>query len=182
MASLDPKVAPSVPKTPELEPVFLINLKLEGAPAPVYNNETRNKALVLARVIDGKISTVPNKYGFELDVDNISGFDDITNNIADGYNELDCKLYGKTPDGSGVYITYYGLIKLTEPTVNVLTGKTSTSAFEETYVTSNPRFHFDGNIADKYKWAIQENFLGKGRFVKDESGSLYVQYYVYVVR
>lgn len=182
MSSLHPKVAPSVPKTPELEPVFLINLKLKGAPTPVFNNPTRNKALVLANVIDGKITTVPNKYGFELDVESISGFDDITNNIADGYNELDCKLYGKTPDGAGVYITYYGLIKLTEPTVNVLSGKSSSSAFEETYVTSNPRVQFDGEIADKYKWAIQENFFAKGRFVRDPDDSLYVQYYVYVVR
>lgn len=179
---MDPAVVPTLPKTPELEPVFLVNLKLNGPPSPVFTNSTRNKALVLANVSDGKISTVKNKYGYELEVENITGFDDITNNIADGYNELDCKLYGKTPEGAGVYITYYGLIKLLEPTVDVLTGKSSTSNFEDTYVTCNPRVHFDGQVADKYKWAIQENLFGKGRFVKDESGGLYVQYFVYVVR
>lgn len=179
---MDPSVTPSIPTTPELEPVFLINLKLDGAPAPVYNNPTRNRALALARVGDGKITTVKNKYGFELDVENVTGFDDISNNIADGYNELDCKLYGKTPEGAGVYITYYGVIKLRESTVDVLTGKSSGVKFEDAYVTCNPRIHFDGEVADKYKWAILENLLGKGRFVRDTNDNLYVQYYVYVVR
>ncbi|SGZ49009.1 CIC11C00000003733 [Sungouiella intermedia] len=175
-------VTPSVPKTPELEPVFLINLKLGGDPAPVFTNTDRNKTLSLASVVEGKISTVENKYGLELEVEGVTGFDDITTNLKDGYNELDCKLYGKTPEGAGVYITYYGVVKLTETTVAVVTGKSDTSAFEDTYVTCNPRVHFDGLVPDKYKWAIQENLYGKGRFVRDSNGVLYVQYYVYVVR
>ncbi|PIS54045.1 hypothetical protein CJI97_003743 [Candidozyma auris] len=178
---MDSSVTPSVPKTPELEPVFLINLKLKP-PAPVFTNKTRDKALTLATVVDGYISTVKNKYGFELEAKEITGFDDITTNIADNYNELDCKLYGKTPEGAGIYITYYGLIKLSEAVLAVLGGNSNASSFEDDYVTSNPRIHFDGDVPDKYKWAIQENLLGKGRFVKDPSGTLYVQYYVYVVR
>lgn len=179
---MDSSVTPSLPKTPQLEPVFLINLKLKEAPSLVYANSTRNKALALATVADGTITSVPNKYGFELEVRDVHGFDDITNNIADNYNELDCKLYGKTPEGSGVYITYYGLIKLLEPTVAVLGSKASTSNIEDTYVTCNPRVHFDGDVSEKYKWAVQENLLGKGRFVRDGSGELYVQYFVYIVR
>lgn len=179
---VDPAVTPQPPKNPELEPVFLINLKLGSPLDTVFTNPTRNKALVLANVTEGKITTVQNKYGFELDADITSGFDDITNNIADGYNELDCKLYGKTADGAGIYITYYGLIKLLDETVAVLTANSDNSSFEDTYVTCNPRVHFDGNVADKYKWALKENFFGKGRFVRDTAGTLYVQYYVYVVR
>lgn len=179
---MDPSVVPQVHKSPELEPVFLINLKLKENPAKAFANSTRNKVLALATVVDGTITSVPNKYNYELDVKNVHGFDDITNNIADNYNELDCKLYGSTPEGAGVYVTYYGLIKLLQPTVDVLTEKSSTSNFEDTYVTCNPRFHLDEDVADKYKWVIQENLYGKGRFVRDASGTLYVQYYVYVVR
>ncbi|KAF3992424.1 hypothetical protein FT663_00704 [Candidozyma haemuli var. vulneris] len=179
---MDPSVTPSVPKTPQLEPVFLVNLKLDPAPSSVFTDKTKDKSLTLARVADGYIETVKNKYGFELEVKGVTGFDDITTNIADGYNKLDCKLYGKTPEGAGVYITYDGIVQLTEPTLAVLSGKTDTSAFEEAYVTNNPRVHFDGDVPDKYKWAVKENLVGKGRFVKDGSGVLYVQYYVYVFR
>lgn len=179
---MDSAVIPSLPKTPELVPVFLINLKLEGSPDEVFTNRNRNKALVLAHVGKGTITTVKNKYGYELDVSDIHGFDDITNHISDDYNELDCKLYGKTKGGNGVYVTYNGVIQLNEPTVDVLTGKSSTSDIESVYVTSNPKIHFDDGVEDKYKWAIKENFLGKGRFVRDSEGGLYVQYYVYIVR
>ncbi|PSK35262.1 hypothetical protein C7M61_004720 [Candidozyma pseudohaemuli] len=179
---MDPSVTPSLPKTPELEPVFLVNLKLNPAPSPVFSDSAKDKSLTLARVAEGYIETVKNKYGFELEVKDISGFDDITTNHRDGYNALDCKLYGKTPEGAGVYITYQGIIQLTEPTVAVLSGKSDGSSFEDAYVTSNPRIHFDGDVLDKYKWAVKENLIGKGRFVKDPNGNLYVQYYVYVFR
>lgn len=179
---MDPAVFPSVPTTPELEPVFVINLKLAEHPTPVYTNLDRNKALALAKVVDGKISTVKNKFGFELDVDGITGFDNITSNVKEGFDELDCKLYGKTPEGAGVFITYYGLVKITESVVAVFTSKSSTSSFEETYVTCNPRIQFDTLVAEKNKWAVEENLLGKGRFVRDSSGKMYVQYFVYVVR
>lgn len=179
---MDPAVFPSIPKNPELEPVFIINLKTAENPSLVFNNPVRNKELALARIIDGSISTVQNKYGLELDVEGITGFDDITANLKEGYNELDCKLYGKTPEGAGVYITYYGVLKMSEEIGDVFSSKSSSSSFEEAYVTSNPRIHFDALVADKYKWAIQENLLGKGRFVRDSTGSLYVQYVVYVVR
>lgn len=179
---MEPSVIPKPPKTPELVPVFLINLKLNGAPEQIFANATRNKVLNLAQVIDGTITTVPNKYNLELDVKNVHGFDDITNHIADGYSELDCKLYGTTHDGAGVYVTYYGLVHMLKPTVDVLTSESSTSEIEDVYLTCNPHIHFDELVADKYKWAIKENFIGKGRFVRDASGTLYVQYFVYVIR
>lgn len=175
-------VVPSLPKNPELEPVFLINLKISGNPENIFSDRNRNKALIFANVESGRITTVKNKFGFELDVEEIHGIDDITNHISDGYNELDCKLYGKTKSGKGVYVTYTGVIQLNQPTVDVLTGQNKDCSIEDAYVTNNPKVQFDEDVEDKYKWAIKENLLGKGRFVRDDQGGLYVQYFVYVVR
>lgn len=174
-------IIPPVPQ-PELVPVFFINLKLKDAPQGVFANTTRNKALALAEVVDGSVTTVKNKLGLELEVTLIKGTDDITSHIADAYNELDCRLYGKTPEGAGVYITYRGVIKAYDNTVAVLLGSSSEHGIDESYVTNSPVINFDESVADKYKWAIKETFLGKGRFVRDAEDTLYVQYYVSVVR
>lgn len=179
---MDTSVAPSLPKTPQLTPVFLINLKLREFPVPVYSQKAKDNAMVLATVEKGEISTVANELGLEFNVTDIHGFDDITNRGAQEINELDCKLYGKTPEGAGVYITYYGLIKLLQNTVDVLTKKTMAAPFEESYITCNPRITLDDLVADKYKWVSNENLLGKGRFVRGANDSLFVQYYVYIVR
>lgn len=179
---MDPSVTPSLPKTPQLTPVFLINLKLQGYPTPMYSNSVKDKKLALATVEDGEISTVENPFGLEFNVTSIHGFDDITNNTSENYNELDCKLYGKTPEGAGVYITYYGLIKLLENTVDVLTKKSYSAPFDESYITCNPIVTFDELVSDKYKWVTSENLFGKGRFVRSQDDSLYVQYFVYIVR
>lgn len=179
---MDPSVKPQLPKTPELEPVFLVNLRLESGPAPIFSDPKKDKSLSLAKVVDGYIETVKNKYGFELEVKDISGIDEITAHTSDGYNTLDCKLYGKTAEGAGVYITYGGVMQLTEPIINVLTGKADSSSFEEGYLTSSPVIQFDREVSDKYRWAVKENLVGKGRFIKDSKGAIYVQYYIYVYR
>ncbi|WPK25985.1 hypothetical protein PUMCH_003327 [Australozyma saopauloensis] len=179
---MDSSVAPSLPKTPQLTPVFLINLKLGGFPVPIYGDSVKDKLMVLAHVEKGEITTVENSLGLEFNVTDIHGFDDITNQKSQDINELDCKLYGKTPEGAGVYITYYGLIKLFKNTVDVLTKQSMSCPFEESYVTSNPRVTLDELADEKYRWVTKENLLGKGRFVRGPNDSLYVQYYVYVVR
>lgn len=177
---MDPSVVPSVPATPQLTPVFLANCKITIGPS--ITDKVKDKTVNLVPVVDGYIETVKNPFGFELEVQGITGFDDITTHISDNYNTLDCKIYGKTPEGAGVYITYEGVIKLEESLVNVMTGKAKGSRFEDTYLTSNPRIHFDGDVPEKYKWAVSENLIGKGRFVRDANDNMYVQYYVYVIR
>lgn len=179
---MDPSVAPTLPKTPQLTPVFLINLKLQGWPVPVYGDDSKDKLMVLATVEKGEISTVENPFGLEFNVTDVHGFDDITNQKSAEINELDCKLYGKTPEGAGVYITYYGLIKLLKNTTDVLAKQSMAAPFEESYVTCNPRITLDELASEKYKWVVKENLIGKGRFVRGENETLFVQYFVYVVR
>lgn len=170
------------PKTPQLTPVFLINLKLGLPPQSVFNAPKSNKALTLATVTEGEITTVPNNLGLELNVTSITGFDDLSTSISENVNTLDCKLYGKTPEGSGVYVTYKGVVQLTQESIDVITNKSQTSNFDDVYVTNNPKFQFDDLVPDKYRWVLKENLFGKGRFLRADDGALCVQYYVYVVR
>lgn len=172
----------SIAHPPKLIPVFLINLQISPDPEPIYADNLTNRGLNLATVTDGQITTVENELGVQFDVKNISGFDDLTNDLKTGTTFLDCKLYGKIGE-NGVYITYPGVLNLNQPTLDVFTKKTSTSSFEDSYITCSPKFVFDTKSVDeKYHWVLKENFHGKGRFVRDDQGLLYVQYYVYVYR
>ncbi|KAK6457787.1 uncharacterized protein RJT20DRAFT_125641 [Scheffersomyces xylosifermentans] len=181
-AVIDPKIYPSVPTTPKLIPVFTINLKFEKDPDNIFENSQVDKALSLARLINGEIKTVENQLGFELEAVGITGFDDLNARPSLGAATLDCKLYGKTPNGAGVYITYGGVVQFTEASTSVISGKSNTSEIDDSYVTCNPSFQFDSKVEDKYKWVLKENLFGKGRFVRGSDGVLYVQYFIYVFR
>ncbi|KAL1580602.1 hypothetical protein MGQ_00333 [Candida albicans P76067] len=173
---------PEVPKAPELIPVFTFNLKLASDPASIYANNESDKTLNLATIANGEVKTVPNKLGLELDIHSIYGTDDLNIKNSVSTASLDCKLYGKTANGSGVFIYYPGKVQLDETSVSVFTKKTKEAAIEDSYVTCNPTFYFDDKVEDKYKWVLKENFFARGRFGRDEDDVLYVQYYVYVVR
>ncbi|CUM66250.1 uncharacterized protein PRCAT00003910001 [Priceomyces carsonii] len=181
MTDIDPSVFPSKPETPKLVPVFVMNFKLKE-PEPVFSNPELSKALTLATVVNGEIKTVKNELGLEFDVSRVVGYDNLTSDLHRDVTLLDCRCYGRLPNGKGVYIKYPGVVHNNEPTVNVQLGKTKTSTFEEGYVTCNPSFEFDGGIEDKYRWVLRENFIGKGRFVRGNSNDLYVQYYIYILR
>lgn len=169
------------PKAPSLKPVFFLNLKLEE-PDTIFTKKDRNHTASLVKVKAGEITPVKNDYGLELKVKHIHGYDDLTAYLENGVTELDCKLYGKTPNGSGVYISYGGVVKFSNHTLKVLGRQESHSEFKESYITCFPKFSFDDGIEDEYKWIDTEAFVGEGRFVRDSEGSLYVQYYVSVLR
>lgn len=173
---------PSTPTVPKLVPVFSINLKLEGTPEIVFQDNTKSKVLNHANVLWGEIRTIKNDLGLEFDVLDIHGFDDITTNSTGNYNELDCRLYGKTPSGAGAFVSYYGIFNLTKDITDVLTEQSKEHDFATSSLHNNPRFQLDDSAEDKYKWVQKENLLGRGRFCRSEDNSLHVQYFVYVVR
>lgn len=179
---LNPSTIPkSAPKAPELVPVFFINLKLQD-PNSVLENQSYAHSVTLVNIVDGEITTVPNKLNLELDANSLVGIDHITADTKVGVNKLDCYVYGKTPSGAGLHIHYFGLIKGNEAVGKVLGGgKSIETDFTQDYVTSNPVILFDGEVEEKYLWAKKENLIGKGRFLRDEAGALHVQYYVYVL-
>lgn len=170
----------SAPKTPQLIPVALISLKLQD-PISVLKNDAYSHAINLVNIKDGTISTVPNDLGLELEVSGIQGIDHITANTEVGVNRLDCKIYGKTPGGNGVYVHYYGLIKATPEIGAVLGNKAKVADFDDEYITSTPVILFADSVEDKYKWVLRESIIGKGRFIRDDT-HLYVQYYLYVLK
>jgi hypothetical protein len=170
------------PVVPQLIPVFLLNLKISPDPTVIYKDSVGDRVLNLGTVVDGQAIPIENSLGLKFELNSITGFDDITETVSLGISRLDCKLYGKTPGGAGVQIKYPGVIKLLEPTVNVFLKKSTLATFEESYVVCNPTFTCDSSLEPEYKWVQSEQFNGKGRFIRDESGTLYVQYYIYVVR
>lgn len=179
---LDSTIPKSAPKVPELVPVFFINLKLQD-PNAVLSNDTYAHAVTLVNIVDGTITTVPNKLNLELEANDLVGIDHITADTKVGSNKLDCYVYGKTPSGAGVHIHYFGVVKASPAIGQALGGgKSFETSFDDDYVTSNPVILFDGKAEDKYLWAKKENLIGKGRFVRDEAGDLFVQYYVYVLQ
>ncbi|RLV92141.1 hypothetical protein JA1_003467 [Spathaspora sp. JA1] len=173
---------PGVPKPAQFIPVFTFNIKLTGDPVQIFSDPAADKALSLATIASGEVRTVENPLGLEFDVDNITGWDDLSLKISASTNSLDCKLYGKTPNGAGVFVHYGGKVQLTQPTIDVVTKKNKVASIEESYVTCNPTFQLDQSVEEKYKWVLKENFFGRGRFGRDDEDNIYVQYYIYVIR
>lgn len=177
--NIESSVFPEIlPQPPTLVPVFMVTLSLDE-PDPIFTKKTSNKSLSFCKVINGKISSIPNKFGRVLEVGLLHGADNLTGDLDTGVSTLECRLYGTTPKGSGVYITYGGVVKLSDKTLKVVSNQETTLSFEDSYITSNPKFQFDDSVEEEYKWASQENFLGKGRFIRDSMGCLFVQYIVY---
>ncbi|KAI3403881.1 hypothetical protein KGF56_003311 [Candida oxycetoniae] len=173
---------PAVPQPPQLIPVLTFNLQLSPDPVRIFTNSQIDKTLNLATVVNGEIKAVENKFGYKLDINQIYGTDDLNVKDSIGAANLDCKLYGKTPNGSGVFIYYGGKVQLDEASVGVMSKRTKEASIEESYVTCNPTFTFDDKVEEEYKWVLKENLFGRGRFARDDEGALYVQYYIYVVR
>ncbi|KAG5422030.1 hypothetical protein I9W82_001123 [Candida metapsilosis] len=173
---------PAIPKQPQLIPVLTFNLKMVSDPVPIFNNSQIDKSLSLATIAQGEIKTVENDLGLKLEVNQIYGTDDLNVKNSVNTSYLDCKLYGKTPNGSGVLVNYGGRVQLEGATVAVVSKEKKEASIEESYVTCNPTFTFDDSVEEEYKWVLKENLIGKGRFGRDDDGVIYVQYYIYVIR
>ncbi|KAI5955814.1 hypothetical protein KGF54_001316 [Candida jiufengensis] len=176
------KQLPNFPTQPKLIPVLTFNLKLKSDPQHIYTNTKIDKTLNLATIENGEIKSIDNEFGFQLLVNEIFGTDDLNINISINTAYLDCKLYGKTPNGSGVKVNYGGRVQLTKPSVDVITNKSKEATIDESFVTCNPSFIFDDSVEEEFKWVLKENLIGKGRFARDDDDNLYVQYYIYVIR
>lgn len=182
MSNMESDIIPKpLPRTPVLVPVFIMNLQLDE-PDSIFSNKPSNKSLSLSKIIHGEVTTLKNKLDLTLEVRLVMGFDDLTSNLDTGEGTLDCKLYGKTPNGSGVYITYGGIVRLSDNSLKVVSNQSMELTFEDSYITCNPKFQFDDCVEEQYRWAEQENLIGKGRFTRNPQGSLYVQFIIYILQ
>ena len=178
--SIPSEVYPKDVHKAELVPVAYITVK--AAPSfDSFKNATKNHAATYIPISDGEITPIDNKLGLEFNLNSITGHDRIVTDLEDGVSTLNCDLYGKTPNGSPVFITYSGVLKQSDKSLAVLGGNARTSDFNDAYVTNNMKFTLDQNVENDYKWVTKYNLIGKGRFIRDSSDNLYVQYAINVV-
>lgn len=170
----------ALPQPPKLVPIAMLTLEVED-PDSIYTTKASNRSLSFCKVINGKIFTIPNKSGKTLEVNKLHGADNLTSYLDTGVSTLACRLYGVTPKGSGVYVEYGGIVKLSDRTLKVVSNQENTLSFEDSSITSNLKFEFDDSAEDEFKWASQESLIGKGRFTRDSKGKLYVQYIIHTI-
>lgn len=159
---------------PALKPVLFFNLRAEE-PTAVFSNETQTQSYVALN--GGFVKSLDENLPFDAKI--VHGKDDITFR-ADSPNvgRLDCNLYLEFEDGATGLVEYTGVVRFEDKVAAVAGGNATTMSFEDGYVTNHPVFKLSDK-SRKEAWVRNVNFLGKGRFVRDENNVLHVQYYVY---
>lgn len=92
----------------------------------------------------------------------------------DNYARLDVRATFHTHDGAAIYLSYYGLFNVTPAILEIMGGGGSSTAFEDQYFRTNPRFETGD---DRYAWLNQTLFIGEGRILTGPG----VEYRVYRV-
>lgn len=166
----------SLPKSPLFKPVLFFDVVADEG-IPVLSNAS--KSLTVVNVKGGSVKSVDPAYPFEASIE--FGSDDLTTPAGSNATNLDCKLYLKTKNGSGALVRYLGVVHVEGKTLAVVANQSSTMEFSDGYVTNHPSFTLDAGVEKEYGWVATKNLIGKGRFVRDASGVLHVEYVVYVV-
>ncbi|MEO1061166.1 MAG: DUF3237 domain-containing protein [Actinomycetota bacterium] len=79
---------------------------------------------------------------------------------ADGFGRLDVRLQVETDDGAVLYISYGGLLQLTE----AFTTPGAETQFDDQYFRSTPVFETGD---ERYAWLTTSVFVGRGRKLSD---------------
>jgi hypothetical protein len=90
---------------------------------------------------------------------------------ADGWGRIDVRGQLQTDDGASIYISYRGILELTEAAMTAAAGADVETAFGDQYWRVTPRMETGD---ERYRWVNQTMFVGQGRFIP--SG---VEYEVY---
>jgi len=91
----------------------------------------------------------------------------------DGYGRVDVRLQIATDDGALVYLTYDGILQLTDAAVAAAGTPGVESGWDDQYFRTSPRFETG---APQYTWLQQSMFVARGRLSLDG-----VQYEVFRV-
>jgi len=78
----------------------------------------------------------------------------------DGFGRLDVRAQFNTDDGAVIYMSYQGLVEVTEAAAAALTGGDSSTNFGDHYFVTTPRLEC-GDA--RYGWVNQTIFVGQGR-------------------
>lgn len=91
----------------------------------------------------------------------------------DGWARLDVRAQVQTDDGAVIYVSYGGLLELTEKVMAAVSSGTVGTEFEDQYFRTTPRLETGD---ERYAWVNQTLFVARGRMIP--SG---VEYEVYRV-
>lgn len=81
---------------------------------------------------------------------------------ADGWGRIDVRAQIQTDDGAIIYISYQGLLQLTEAVMTAAAGTEVDTGFEDQYFRTAPRLETGD---ERYRWVNQTMFVAQGRFI-----------------
>lgn len=80
----------------------------------------------------------------------------------DGWGRVDVRGQIQTDDGAVIYVTYTGLLQLTEKVMAAVGSGTEATEFDDQYFRTTPRLETGD---ERYAWVNQTIFVARGRFV-----------------
>lgn len=80
----------------------------------------------------------------------------------DGWGRLDVRGQIETIDGAIIYLSYTGLLELTDKVMMATQTMTEETAFEDQYFRTAPRLETGD---ERYAWVNQTQFLARGRII-----------------
>lgn len=78
----------------------------------------------------------------------------------DGWGRLDVRAQLRTPDDVLIYVSYFGVLELTEQALTALSVGGEETRFEDQYFRTSPRLETGD---DRYAWVNHTVFVGRGR-------------------
>ena len=81
---------------------------------------------------------------------------------SDGWGRLDVRGQIQTDDGAAIYLSYTGLLQLTEKVMTAVATGTEGTDFEDQYFRTNPRLETGD---ERYAWVNQTFFVARGRMI-----------------
>lgn len=80
----------------------------------------------------------------------------------DGWGRLDVRGQIQTDDGAVIYISYTGLLQLTETVMAAVASGTAGTEFDDQYFRTTPRLETGD---ERYSWVNQTLFVGRGKII-----------------
>ena len=81
---------------------------------------------------------------------------------SDGWGRLDVRGQIQTDDGAVLYLTYYGVLELTETVMTATQTMAEETDFDDQYFRITPRLETGD---ERYGWVNQTVFVGRGRLI-----------------
>jgi hypothetical protein len=80
----------------------------------------------------------------------------------DGWGRLDVRGQIQTDDGAVIYMSYVGLLQLTEKVMAAVATGAEETSFDDQYFRSTPKLETGD---ERYTWVNQTVFVGRGRII-----------------